>query len=191
MKRNRIYWLFSLVLVLTLVSFTLVSGTYAKYTTSISGTDSARVAKFDVLANSSFDGTDVVSFRLFETILDEEDDLAETDVETGLIAPGTYGMIELLLENDSEVTVNYAVDYTVDEDGVPIEFSIDDKVTWTTDVADVSATAIAKGVDETITVYWRWAYSVDVTGDTADTLLGVAGTAEPSVTVEVTFTQVD
>lgn len=192
MKRNRIYWLFSLVLVLTLVSFTLVSGTYAKYTTSIAGTDSARVAKFAVKAAGASSGTSA-SFNLFDTILDTSDGIAEGDVTAALIAPGTKGSFDLVLENDSEVTVSYAVAFTATLAGVPIQFSTDGS-TWKTAIADLnkSATNIAiSGDDVTITVYWRWVFTVDAAGDTADTELGVAGTAEPSVTATVTFTQVD
>ncbi|MDD4565910.1 MAG: hypothetical protein PHE79_10620, partial [Eubacteriales bacterium] len=48
MKKNWIARIGFLALVLTLVTASLVSGTFAKYTTAVSGKDTVRVAKFDV-----------------------------------------------------------------------------------------------------------------------------------------------
>ncbi len=192
MKRNFLVRLAVLSVVLTFVTSYMVSGTFAKYTTSITGTDSARVATFTVKANG-FSAANVAVFDLFNTIKDSNGTSGETDVASGLVAPGTSGSVELLLENDAEVTVSYAVDFTATLAGVPIEFSVDN-ATWKTNIndIDVSATNIAVGgADVTVTVYWRWAFFVDAAGDTADTALGTAGTATPSVEAKVTFTQVD
>lgn len=51
MKKNRMMRLASVLLVLTLLSTSVISGTFAKYVTSESTTDSARVAKWGVVAS--------------------------------------------------------------------------------------------------------------------------------------------
>lgn len=195
----------SFVSLLTLVAAALVADTYAKYTTTVSGSDTAIVAKWDVS-----DGDALANFDIFDVskIYDTNGvtdytaaGTSDTDVKTGttngIIAPGTWGKFSYTLSNDSEVTVAYAVDYTVDEKGVYLQWSTDG-TTWTDDLADVTATKIDIDSDKEITVYWKWAYEAETTPvaagqtDAADTTLGEATTAaQPTITVDVTFTQVD
>ena len=49
MKRNKMMRIASVLLVAVLLSTCVISGTFAKYTTSNSATDSARVAKWGVI----------------------------------------------------------------------------------------------------------------------------------------------
>ena len=62
MKKNRMMRLASVLLVLTLLSTSVISGTFAKYVTSDQASDTARVAKFGVVvsASGSLFGTDYV-----------------------------------------------------------------------------------------------------------------------------------
>jgi hypothetical protein len=53
MKKNKMMRLASALLVLTLLTTSLISGTLAKYTTSGNASDTARVAKFGVVINTS------------------------------------------------------------------------------------------------------------------------------------------
>ncbi len=126
-----------------LLSLTLVSGTYAKYTSTATGSDTAKVAKYHV----TFTGSDSVerningdsitnlSFELFDPakIYDENGSSAYTvkaddlDVKNGttdaLIAPGTWGEASFTLENKSEVTVKYGIGYTLtNTSSIPLEF---------------------------------------------------------------------
>lgn len=55
MKKNKMMRLASVLLVLTLLTTGIIGGTLAKYVTSDSGTDTARVAKFGVVATVSGD----------------------------------------------------------------------------------------------------------------------------------------
>ncbi len=201
MNKKFILRLLMLCLVLTFTTTYMVSGTFAKYTTSITGSDSARVAKFAVKAANFTENNEAV-FDLFNTINDTGDAAAEMDVDvngTGaetVIAPGTAGSFALKLENDSEVSVTYAIDFTTSLASVPLQFSTDGGTTWLTDLADIAAaeaTTIAKdGADVTITVKWEWPFTAKVPNtDSADTDLGLVGTAAPSVEAKVTFTQVD
>lgn len=194
MKKNRIFILGIVTMFVAILSLTLVSGTLARYTSTGTGTGSVEVAKWDVQINGNQlvnnPGATNTTFNLFSTTTNY-DELGD-DVVDGKIAPGTQGSFSFVLTNASEVTANYAIDYDIDEAGVPLEWSLTgDPSSWTTDLADVAAdagTVLAKEVgSKTIVVYWRWIFDGD---DEVDTDLGLNG-AEPTVTINVTFTQVD
>lgn len=88
MKKNRMMRLASGLLVAVLATTSVISGTYAKYTTRISGYDTARVAKFGVkltlesdLFAPEYDGINEISVQAEDT----ED----------VVAPGTTGSVAL------------------------------------------------------------------------------------------------
>lgn len=174
-----------------------VGGTFAKYTSSGTGTDSTTVAKWsfkvgatDIAASNEF------TFDLFKIIKDSNGTDDETDMSPDdgtIIAPGTQGSFALVLTNASQVTAQYAIDYTVTNTGnIPVQFSVDGGDHWTNDLADVAASdstkLAANSGTTTITVQWKWAFDGD---DTTDTNLGKVGTATLEVSAKVTATQVD
>jgi hypothetical protein len=204
MKKNRLSRFAILVLILAMTSMTLVSGTFAKYTSEISGTATGTVAKWawtigDDEIKSASDVTNGFTLNLFDTILDSDVQNAETDVATEKIAPGTSGQFEIELTNDSEVNAQYAIDLeeTSNTSNIPIEYSTDGS-TWVkaTDLAGVSATDINMNASATLTLYWRWAFtgsaSTNYTSsqtDVTDTALGfAANTTAPTVEVTATIT---
>ena len=174
-----------------------VGGTFAKYTSSATGTDSATVAKWSFkVGETDIATTNTFTFDLFETIKDSNGTDNETDmspVAGTIIAPGTQGSFALVLTNASQVTAQYAIDYTVtNAGGIPVKFSVDGGETWTNDLADVAASdstkLAANSGTTTITVQWKWDFNGN---DTTDTDLGSAATATLTVTAAVTATQVD
>lgn len=176
--------------------FTLcfVGGTFAKYTSSSTGTDSATVAKWDIKVNSvNIATTDTFTFDLFKTITDSDLSSAETDmnpVDGTIIAPGTSGKFDIVIKNDSQVNATYAIDYSVtNTNSIPVQFSVDG-TTWKTDIneLDVTGVAIDMGATTTVTVRWKWIFDGD---DVFDTTLGSAATATLKVDAKVTATQVD
>lgn len=195
--------MFALLLALVLVTSYSVSGTYAKYTSTFTGTtDSARVAKWAFEINDTA-VTNSFTFDLFNTVNDT-DGSQETDVKVGtnetIIAPGTQGSFQIKLANKSEVNAKYSVDYTVTRTAnIPVEFSIDG-TNWTTDLADVTDVAIGmNGSESTINIQWRWAFEGTASSnftttqtDATDTTLGSKATAD-TITVQavITATQVD
>lgn len=217
-KNNSIFKFAAIVLLITMVTLILVSGTYSKYTSSVTLTDdSTTVAKWSILVNDTeiaVTGTaPTIAFNLFDTINDTADSTdavtnnAETNVISGKIAPGTCGSFTLTVANASEVDAKYSIDYTVTNTGnVPIEFSKDGGETWqawdnsTDDVTDqVIAMAGANPTTDTITIDWRWAYdgandSTYTQTDNTDTALGIAArtsAAEVTVAATITATQVN
>lgn len=192
MKNNKTVKFMALVLFVTILAIILVSGTYAKYTTSATGSDTATVAKWSIkLGDEDIAKSTEKTFTidLFSTITNtdgsEEKNVKKTD--GSLIAPGTMGSFTLLsLKNESEVNAKYSVTYTLaNESGVPLEFTTnkDDESSWKSDFTAVNVSNEALATDTTATtatVYWRWAFTKDTARDTSDTTLG---TTTPTVTL--------
>lgn len=147
MKKNKMMRAASFLLVAVLLTTSVISGTFAKYVTTATGSDSARVAKWGVTitANGSTfaqeyatDNTEVVGT------------IAKSVVSTNadkLVAPGTGGsMVAMTLAGIPEVAVNvtYAADlalssnWKVDgEEYCPIIFTVDG-VTYGTNATDAT-----------------------------------------------------
>lgn len=203
MEKNKTMKMISITLLIVMIALILVSGTYAKYTSSATGSDSARVAKWAF----NVGGTDIASntfkFDLFKTIKDsdgnEENDVVSANGDK-VIAPGTSGSFDISLENKSEVSAKYGVKFTVSNaKNIPIQFSTDGN-TWTDSLTNIAAddtkTKLAPNGTKTITVQWKWAYEdtnedTKETTDAKDLALGTAGTATITVSAEVTATQAD
>lgn len=108
-----------------------VSGTYAKYTSTFTGTSKATVAKWAFDVNGQTDATQEFTFNLFNTIFDSNGTDAETDVAPGtadqkIIAPGTRGKFSVAVANNSEVTADVTLAGTVTTktaDGNPITYT--------------------------------------------------------------------
>ena len=175
-----------------------VGGTFAKYTSSATGTDSATVAKWSFkVGETDIATTDTFTFDLFKTIKDSDGINNETEmnpVDGSIIAPGTQGSFDLVLKNESQVTAQYAIDYTVtNNNDIPVKFSVDGGSNWTSDLADVAASdstkLAANSGTTTIKVQWKWDFNGS--DDSFDTALGIGGNAVLTVKAEVTATQVD
>ena len=173
-----------------------VGGTFAKYTSSATGTDSATVAKWDIkVGGTNIATNDTFTFDLFKTIKDSNGTADETDmspVDGTIIAPGTRGSFDIVIKNDSQVNATYAIDYTVtNTNNIPVKFSVDG-TNWFDDInyLDVRSVAINMGATATVTVQWMWEFE-RIDGDTQDTTLGSAATATLTVAAAVTATQVD
>ena len=194
MKKNTMMRVASALLVAVLLTTCAISGTFAKYVSTSNGSDSARVAKWDIkLEEAAMSQT--FTFDLFNTVKDSNGTDNETDVKAGdgetIIAPGTSGSFEINLKNDSEVNAKYAIAYTVtNANNIPVQFKIGDSE-WTSDLTTLNASdvAINMGASAAVTVQWRWVY--ENSADAADTTLGLAGTATITVAADVTVTQVD
>ena len=102
MKKNRTMRAAALMLTLTMITSCFVGGTFAKYTTNSTGTDSARVAKFGVAVTANG--------PTFAKEYAKDDDKftleANSVVSTDVVAPGTNGnMASMTLSGTPEVAV--------------------------------------------------------------------------------------
>ena len=123
MKKNKMMRLASGLLVAVLITTSTISGTFAKYTSTETATDNARVAKWDVVFTE--DET------LFATEYATDDGVytgansVVTSTTDKLVAPGTTKSATLIsLEGESEVAARVTFTPTITLTG------------WTTDGAD-------------------------------------------------------
>ena len=129
MKKNIMMRVASALLIAVLMSTCVISGTFAKYTTSATGDDSARVAKWHIKVGSFDTATSTektFTFNLFNTIYDtnkvnsvETDGDVGSDNSTVLIAPGTWGYFDLVITNESEVNAEYSLTLTETMESAP------------------------------------------------------------------------
>lgn len=157
MKKNKMMRAASFLLVAVLLTTSVISGTFAKYVTSESATDSARVAKWgvEITANGSTFAQEYATNDpgVMSTI-------AKSVVSTNadkLVAPGTGGsMVAMTLAGIPEVAVNVAYDATLTLDGwsaaggeyCPIVFTVDGATYGTN---DTDATNKSDTIGELIT----------------------------------------
>ena len=221
MRKNKMMRLASALLVAVLLSTCAISGTFAKYVTTESGSDTARVAKW---------GVELVvdSFKLFATDYEKTDSgFAGTYTVSSsngdkLLAPGTDGKFadiaitgtpEVAVEVKVEATVALSDNWIVDGDFYcPIEVTVGTttiKGTDHTSAADFAAAieAAIEGytaeyepnkdlstIDANFDISWAWAFYDSDANDVKDTKLGDKAVAEDltfSVDLAITVTQID
>lgn len=163
-----------------------VSGTYAKYTNTSTGTDSARVAKW------KFNQTQNIA-NLFTASYAASDDDSKSDVSSSVdvVAPGTSGQYTFTLggvtETNYTIEANVLANDTINTaEYAPIKYTLDtteitdlnnDNVVNAEDLAlaiknlyDSSKVYAAGTVSESAhTIKWSWAINGD---DAKDTVLG-------------------
>ena len=103
MKKNRMMRLASLLLVAVLMTTCTISGTFAKYTTSATGADSARVANWGFESNGEL--------TLSNLFLADYTDVNGTGGDN-VIAPGTKGEATFYFVYDETNAAAPEVDYT-------------------------------------------------------------------------------
>lgn len=218
MKKSRI---FSALLVLALLSTCVIGGTFAKYVTSGSAIDSARVAKFGVTVTATSNSMFKSEYAKTDSSYTVGDNTVVGTSSAKVIAPGTSGNLtgvtisgtpEVAVRITNEATVAFTGDWT---DGTsyycPLVVTVGTTAiegsaySSTTDFAAAVKTAIdnykgdyAPGTDlssattSSPVVAWEWPFSISDSNDTKDTYLGNLTTApEISVTIKTTVTQID
>lgn len=91
MEKNRMMRLASALLILTLLTTCMISGTFAKYTTQATGEDTARVAKWGVKVNVT---SDLFANAYKNTSVEYTNNIATVKASTenqNIVAPGTTG----------------------------------------------------------------------------------------------------
>lgn len=113
MKKNKMMRLASAMMVLTLMSTSVISGTFAKYVTTASGTDSARVAKWGVVVTSTSDMFNS-TYKIDDTTVTGITNSVNAETVEGkqdkLVAPGTTKSdVAFTISGTPEVAVNVSV----------------------------------------------------------------------------------
>lgn len=130
MKKNKIMRLASALLVLTLMTTCAISSTFAKYTTSASGTDTARVAKWG-FTDTNNDKIELAN--LFDKVYD-----TTVKSTTDVIAPGTTKSADFAFTyggSGAATAPEVSYTFTVDTTGSTCDPSIADNknILWQLD----------------------------------------------------------
>lgn len=217
MRKNKMMRAASGLLVAVLLSTCAISGTFAKYTTSANGTDSARVAKWGFTGGSTITISD-----LFKNTYD-----TTVKSSTDVIAPGTTGSAKFgfTYGGDGSVTapeVAYKFNVSADGSSCASDIKSNTNIQWKLDGGewgtwDQLITAIEaldgnklndkydpntlptkfNGTGENIhTVSWQWLFETSGddmnTQDTTDTVMGNKDKlGEVTLKITVTATQID
>ena len=148
MKKNVMMRVASIMLVLVLLTSSVISGTFAKYTTSVSSTDTARVAQWGFGA-TTMDITGLFS-QSYDLVNNSDVEVQSSD-ESDVIAPGTWGSAEFSFAynegtaNAPEVDYNFTV--SVDDSNCDATIANNSSIKWA--VYD-------KGTDENDITWTDW-----------------------------------
>jgi hypothetical protein len=193
--RNRIFYIGLVALVLTLASTALVSGTFAKYVTTASGTGTVTVAKWGVKINGDDFAvtTPPTTFDLAKTIE------AAGDVVSDRIAPGTKGKFEFTYDT-TNTEVDHQITATINKTGWYDQIKFyetaanrdagTDALVFVNNEATLTPQTITASQTPktgTFTIYWGWDFYVSGAVDGTDTALVKDG-ASPSYTLTATAT---
>ena len=202
MRKNRLFILGIITVMVALVSLSLVSSTFAKYTSNATATDTAKVAKWSVKVNNTEiaqtgGATKELTIDLFDTakvydITTGSDDANVKNGETeAIIAPGTKGSFTINLQNLSDVTAKYTVTFAV-TGAVPLQFKLNGASEWSDSLSSVTETEIAMtNGSADVVVEWQWPFeAVSPNTNVKDTDLGIAAETV-TVTATILFVQVD
>lgn len=117
----------AVLLILVLFTSSIVSGRFARYTSSATGHDGARVAKF--LVTEEGVAGEMIKVR---------------------ISPGETAKHQITVRNDSEVTIEYAVSALSEYENLPLSFSIADEG------SAGPAAVLAPGQTKTVNLQIHW-----------------------------------
>ncbi len=185
MKKNVIFRIAAIVLMCTLVTACFASSTFAKYTSSASGTATATVAKWNIEVNDSgklgvAEKTDMV-FNFADTWTNVNETVANAPtVVTNLVAPGTEGSFNVKVINKSDTAAAYTIKLAYDSSSevtLPATFAFYKDAAHTqkinlngTTLVEAATGDLAIGSttaqEETVTIYWAWDFNGNDTNDT-------------------------
>ena len=219
MKKNRMMRLTSVLLVLVLLTTSVISGTFAKYVTTDSATDSARVAKWGVTVDVTGDTAFSDSYATDDTTVTNIANSVVTAGATGdsLVAPGTTGSLGgFTISGKPEVAANIKIaptltveNWAIDGDDFYCPITITVGTTPISGLSYDTAAAFKTAVENAIKADYNvnpntqidtassysWAWAFNESGEQTnvkDTALGdLAKAPSISLTVAVTVTQID
>lgn len=194
MKKNLFFKLGLFCAALVLVATCFITSAWAKYTKTVSATDTARVAKFEVTVVDK-DNTKIESenaeINIFGTQLSniKKDENGDNIATEKLIAPGSEGSFLIKITNSSEVSIRYTLTCELENtSNVPLVFCLSQDGDYKS-VTEIFADLTGKmdvntdNSETTYTIYWKWnpnSTNVD------DTKLGEAA-AKGNVVVKATI----
>ena len=211
MRKNLMMRLSAFLLVAVLLTTCVISGTFAKYTTTNEAEDEARVAQWGV--------TVTAPSAMFATTYNSN--AVKSSNSEKLVAPGTTGTLAAFtITGTPEVKVDVVYTASLElagwvlsdddnaEEYCPIKFTVGGTAYYIgatineeliENVADLetavenaivaanSTYAVGASLAQTLTVSWEWAFSTNAANDVKDTEL-TNNTNLPTISLEVTCT---
>lgn len=216
MKKNKMMRAASALMVATLLTTSVISGTFAKYVTSGNASDSARVAKWGVTVNGTADTFKETYAKNGNSFTLDANTVVSSETGKDVVAPGTSGsMAAFTISGTPEVAVNVAFTGTlelgnkwVDSNSdyyCPIEITVGDVTFNGTDYN--SADEFEAAVNAKIAAYTKdykantdlstiganapaisWAWPFNGNDDVKDTYLGDQAAAGNAATISLDVT---
>ena len=211
MKKNKMMRAASALLVAVLLTTSVISGTFAKYTTKATANTTARVARW------GFDQTKITLDDLFRTNYNDTVVSSNTDE---VIAPGTWGsqVIAFATETGVAPEVDYSFEVvastTVDTSDETTNTIIKNpNIQWSfhkmgdtanygtfadmlKEINDMSELTVQANnlpaLSDNYVIEWKWIFTNSAANDEFDTSMGNADTLEKiDLTITITATQLD
>ncbi|ODM03339.1 hypothetical protein BEI61_04134 [Eisenbergiella tayi] len=207
----------ALALALTMVTTCLTGGTMAKYVTTVSATGSATVAKFDVdIKGNSTEFKSESTANISDLFTTGWTAPAENGVKTNMLAPGVYGYFDIVVTNNSEVSVKVSdvrieskTNNTPEGKKIRMKYAVSDVTRVNkpdifgveeVDLGETIENALGDSIgwdisdnknSKTVRVWWTWENS-SPSGDEEDTAIGTYGDNVPTyaLTIAITAEQV-
>ena len=175
---KNVWKLAAALLVLCLVSASMISGTYAKYSSTYAGEDSALVAKWEIAGSG--DGFAVSGGALTLDLFSHayKNNITASAGSIYIIAPGVGDEFTITLDNNSDVAaaIDFDIAATAGSASVPMVYTLDgieySNVTLLSDALQTAFGTIgADAAPVSKTVSWEWPIDGN---DVLDTTLGKA-----------------
>lgn len=206
MKKNKVLRLASVLMMACLLTTCVISGTFAKYVSTKSAQDQARVAYW---------GFKEATLEIKDLFANAYDDSVGSTVD--VIAPGTEGSVTIQYkyvgkENIKAPEVAYKFEVSTAGSSCADKIKDNDNITWAFYKKDETPTwgtwiqlcdAIDNKLDEEVqagalpelskneyTIAWKWVFEKDEAGNTADTDMSES-LAQVVLIITVTATQID
>lgn len=186
MRKNKMMRAASGLLVATLLTTSVISGTFAKYVTSAEGSDSARVAKWGITMNN---GTDMFS----DTYDAANDATVSSSDQAKVVAPGTHGSTTYSVSGAPETAykITFAAsgikDVKILKDATYTYRDAENNVTYTAPSGTVSKDYYPVNYEVTVT-------ATNATFEKAETqkdAITTSGTAQQFETLQAAFDALD
>lgn len=197
MKISKKIILLLIALVLLVLLLFLITQTYAKYMSSVSGDASIAISRWNIkVNNTSIKNTPDISSKITPIFPGNE------NIASGIIAPTAEGYFDLTFDyQDVDVSFKYDINVTADatsavSDIVATGYSIDGgpKVTFTDFNSPISDTILLSNTEKTrnIRVYVMWNDDPDTSSmnNIDDTSSTMKSQSAAILNVSVAFTQV-
>lgn len=191
MRTNKTLRIASVLLIAVLMTTCIIGGTFAKYTSNLAVTAKQGIATWNVTLDSNDldTATEGIQINLADTVLDTNGE-AETDVKSGLIAPGTNGSFKIGIKNASQVKANAVLTLTVPT--LPTGMTLKNGATNLS--AGVQTVNVALDMEQSaateVEFTWEWVYDTETAGANDTNDLTFQGQTL-SIPVAIAVTQVD